>query len=709
MKKFLMLALLSLAAISLAGAFFGCGGNSAVGDNDDDDGDDTDDDADDDVGNGGEPLAVISCEKNCADVGEIISFSAEESSDPQGSELEYNFDFGDGNTQEGVTAEHEYETAGAYRVVLTVTNEFGLKDSSSCIVSVGDFPTEVGYINEVEFAKNHYNPLIHEEAPPRDHGGLIYGFFIAPANATPDAIIINGQPARPLLGEVEWCEVIQTELAAGDLGILRCHSYSDNFDPDDPISIVVRDNGATVWSIDTIIPEPSLTPSYITSNTDGTEILVFVRNDSDRKITVTGLSINGNDVSDFAIIDNPNVEPNHLAIIHVPRCDGVPFGEWTAFTVRGTDGKENISVSRALRLFKPMFPIGNWNSGDAFTDPNELDVNLSIKVNMLIWNPLEHSPKLVLPLAEENDFYLFTHFGVTNPAFEEFVNSYKDNPRILTNAVSGEGEFGGVPIEALQKLRHHRELWGSHKPLWIYNACAYQFPSWGALADISGMDHYCVWAPKCNTNFPPGMWDRVEFTGFYAEEIKLAAEPKPTWDWTQAAWTTWEQRCATKDEIRSQWYQVVSRGAKGILWFFVRPYWYEFCPDESIDELLKLANELAPLKNVLLEGDVVTTGIVAYTDMELVDVRATLSPKAIAIFLTNLDYELNLVTPFVWNEKYEVPVYFKPPSWFEPAKFVMLNGEEQVELQAKKINDTTWRFYVPVLVSAESVIVIPEP
>lgn len=709
MKSFLNLILSTVVGIGLVSALCSCSVKGAGGDNDDVSDDDLDDDADDDTTNGQEPLAVISCEKRCANVGEKILFSAEESSDPQGSELSYEFNFGDGNIQSGITVEHEYKKAGAYRVVLTVTNEFGLKDSSSCIVSVGDFPTDIGDISEVGFAKNHYNPLIHEDAPPRDHGGLIYGFFIAPFDATPSAIIINGQPAMPFLGEVEWCEVVQPELAAGDLGILRCHSYSDSFDPNDPISIVVLDNDTTVWSIDTVIPEPSLTPSYITSDVSGSEILVFVRNDSDRSLKVTGLSINGTDVSNFVIIDNPNVEPRHLAIIRVPRCDGVPFGKWMVFTVHGTDGKESFSVSRALRLFKPIFPIGNWNSSDAFTDPDELEVNLSVKINMLIWNPLEHSPELVLPLAEEKDFYLFTHFGATNPEFEDFVANYKEHPRILANAVSGEGEFGGKPIEALYKLRHHRELWGSYKPLWIYNACAYQFPSWGALADISGMDHYCVWAPKCNTNWPPGMWDRIEFAGYYAEEIKLASEPKPTWDWTQAAWTTWEQRCTTKDEIRSQWYQVISRGAKGILWFFVRTYWYEFCPDESIGELLNLANELEQLKNILLEGDVAPAGTIAYTDMDLVDVRATVSPKAIAIFLTNLDYDLNLITPYVWREKYDVPVYFNPPSWFEPTKFFMLSGEERVELQAEKVDDKTWRFYVPLLVSAESVVVMQEP
>ena len=697
--------LILISSMALSVTLFCCESNRGNDGSDDDAGDDVDDDA----GEGQEPLAVISCDRTCADTGEVLSFSGEDSQDPQNSELTYEFDFGDGDTSTGITAEHAYSNAGAYRVILTVTNEFDLKDQSSCIVSVGNFTTGVGNLNEIGFSRNHYNPLIQEDAPLPEHGGLIYGFFVASSDATPDTIIINGQPADPALGEVEWCEIIQTELHAGDIGILRCHSYSENFDPGEPISLEVRDGSNVIWSINTTIPNPTLTPSYITSTVDEDEILVFVRNDSNRALKVTGLSMNGLDVSDFVVIDNSEPKPNELSIIHVPRCDGVPFGEWLVFTVHGTDGKESFSVSRSLRLFKPIFPIGDWNSDDVFTDTYELERCLDVGINMFIWDPAQHSPETVLALAEDYDFYLFTHKGDTDQAFEDFVVNYGDNPRILTNAVSGEGEFGGVPIDALQKLRHHRELWGSAKPMWVYNACSYQFPSWGALADISGMDHYCVWAPKCNTNWPIGNWDKIEFAGYYAEEIKIASEPRPSWCWTQAAWSNWESRCTTPDEIRSQWYQVISRGTKGMLWFLVRNYWFDSCPKESIDELKKLADELAQIKEFLLEGDIVAPGIVAFSDMEKVDVRTTISPKAIVIFLTNLDYDLNLVGPFTWHEKYDVPVFFDSPNGFEPLKFLMIDGTNQIELETEKIDDNLWRVTVPILVSAAPILVVSEP
>lgn len=72
-----------------------------------------------------EPIAVLNCETACADVGEAVRFSAEGSYDPDGGELVYSFDFGDGQTAPGPWSEHAYEEPGASRVVLTVTDAEG--------------------------------------------------------------------------------------------------------------------------------------------------------------------------------------------------------------------------------------------------------------------------------------------------------------------------------------------------------------------------------------------------------------------------------------------------------------------------------------------------------------------------------------------------------------------------------------------------------
>lgn len=55
--------------------------------------------------------------------GHPVSFDASKSTDPEGGNLAYAWDFGDGATGEGVETQHAYAAPGAYTVVLTVTSD----------------------------------------------------------------------------------------------------------------------------------------------------------------------------------------------------------------------------------------------------------------------------------------------------------------------------------------------------------------------------------------------------------------------------------------------------------------------------------------------------------------------------------------------------------------------------------------------------------
>ena len=59
---------------------------------------------------------------------ESLLFSAQQSFDVEGELLDYYWDFGDGQTAEGLSAEHLYETEGIYRLTLTVTDGVGKTD-----------------------------------------------------------------------------------------------------------------------------------------------------------------------------------------------------------------------------------------------------------------------------------------------------------------------------------------------------------------------------------------------------------------------------------------------------------------------------------------------------------------------------------------------------------------------------------------------------
>jgi PKD repeat protein len=75
-----------------------------------------------------------------AEIGTELTFDATGSSDPDGTIVSYNWNFGDGTTLEdgGPTPTHTYATAGTYNVTLTVVDNDGLSDSDSTTAGITD-------------------------------------------------------------------------------------------------------------------------------------------------------------------------------------------------------------------------------------------------------------------------------------------------------------------------------------------------------------------------------------------------------------------------------------------------------------------------------------------------------------------------------------------------------------------------------------------
>lgn len=85
------------------------------------------------------PIAAFSY--NCTALS--CSFDASGSYDPDGSIVDYAWDFGDGNTGNGVNTNHSYAIDGSYQVSLTVIDNDGASGVSSQTVSVADVATNM--------------------------------------------------------------------------------------------------------------------------------------------------------------------------------------------------------------------------------------------------------------------------------------------------------------------------------------------------------------------------------------------------------------------------------------------------------------------------------------------------------------------------------------------------------------------------------------
>ena len=77
-----------------------------------------------------------------ANVDETVTFDGSNSTDPDGTIASYSWDFGDGTSAEGKKVNHSYSTSGDYTVTLIVTDEVGLSDNDTAIISVTEQPAQ---------------------------------------------------------------------------------------------------------------------------------------------------------------------------------------------------------------------------------------------------------------------------------------------------------------------------------------------------------------------------------------------------------------------------------------------------------------------------------------------------------------------------------------------------------------------------------------
>lgn len=118
------------------------------------------------------PSAALVCPQS-GTTGQALDFDGSGSSDPDGTLTAYLFEFDDGDQQDSAqaTASHLYESPGNYTVSLTVTDDNGATDTTSCELSIGD-----SLVPEVQIIK------------PLDNKQVTQGFVVSvlvDANATP--------------------------------------------------------------------------------------------------------------------------------------------------------------------------------------------------------------------------------------------------------------------------------------------------------------------------------------------------------------------------------------------------------------------------------------------------------------------------------------------------------------------------------------------
>ncbi|MFD4747867.1 PQQ-dependent sugar dehydrogenase [Streptomyces rubiginosohelvolus] len=90
------------------------------------------------AGSNRSPVAKAAADRTSGPTPLAVSFSSAGSADPEGGNLGYAWDFGDGTTSTDPNPSHTYTTAGTYNPTLTVTDPEGLTGTASLVVTAGN-------------------------------------------------------------------------------------------------------------------------------------------------------------------------------------------------------------------------------------------------------------------------------------------------------------------------------------------------------------------------------------------------------------------------------------------------------------------------------------------------------------------------------------------------------------------------------------------
>jgi len=154
------------------------------------------------------PVAAITATPASGEAPLEVTLDASQSYDPDGDEITYKWNFGDGQVAQGETVQHGFGTAGSYTVKLQVTDSKGKSVTATEAITVSQPPNEV----TTQQAFDLQNGLEYDTGT-----GLKVSVSPAQANGKANLVVTENPSPQQCDGEyIELTSVYNISLAEGD-------------------------------------------------------------------------------------------------------------------------------------------------------------------------------------------------------------------------------------------------------------------------------------------------------------------------------------------------------------------------------------------------------------------------------------------------------------------------------------------------------------
>ncbi|MFQ3611443.1 MAG: hypothetical protein SNJ72_08115 [Fimbriimonadales bacterium] len=572
------------------------------------------------------------------------------------------------------------------------------------------------------------SPKILEPEPNlRQLGGTFWVYLYNPKRRPRhiSALELNQQPLEALSNGrgVNWFRVEPEPVPANGLTLLIVNLQASLLQRLPLRLELLLADGERVESL--LVPETSpLTLTY--AWLEGRTLKVVVRNDDpQREWTLEQLRVAGRTLPFRSPMRT--VVPGELTFVTATlRSEPSPH-QSLPLQMNARSGSAQTMTGGLVRPLSRHFPLGTWRT-KVWDDPAEMERWHSRGFDTFVMsasndpNPTEQ--RAFEQTCPQKGVKALVFAGFPRPA-TRFIERHKENPHIVAYMIKDEPDWAKpeqfdnwhLPTlcERVAKVFRDRAI---SPPVYLNLARSRRFGEFATTPDIACYDAYRVGAPM--PDLSPHEWgNRIELAGTYTEDLRTNCEPLPFWVWAQGA-HTWDERvwvagqlgraCPTPEEIRTQlWFQL-GRGAKGVLWFIgfdeneFRRYYMraedipalkrlpesERAPlveqlvaqgREAFEEQTRLNLFLQPLRNRLLSMDWQPNAgrVLTATNPQKLDVSVLVGEDALVVWLTNYDYEM-APQGYRFREQAGIEVVVALPRWLNPKRAVFRVPDETREI-----------------------------
>ena len=518
----------------------------------------------------------------------------------------------------------------------------------------------------------HYRPVEYETQKVQENenvhpnkGGLIYAYY---KNISKQPITLAhwrwnnfDESVWRLDNLICWDRNYGSRINPGQTSVLEINAISEDFaeNNDYNFEFISKSTWKSVLNHSGKLIKDEISIPLIRFKKGLRSMDVHIRNSGGEFIKIEEVEIIGKQKLKSNILGR-TLSPSGHAIASVDLKRALNESELVIIKIKINEGGEIRSVMAHRRAFVDYFPIGTWGAKPA---------------DYLIQRQ-HHIDTCVEGSDLESEFYKINSglYGYKSLATINYNNTHSLRINGKKNSIaclqlSDEPDWVTHPQQVLLQDSIARNAY-PYAPTMTTLCRNVTFFEYAPIVDLPCMDHYCVTAPSTSKwPFPYGT--KLEETGYYTKDLKVASEPKPIWVWSQGLFD-WDERpnqtVPTPEELAVQLVQNIGYGAKGILWFTFRKN-----PGMQYPETRNAIREWGRVLRLIRE-DILGSEPILHENIVSpanVDAMALVNNNKLILCVTNKDYNMHQNGyKFNMHEKTEIKISL--PSWISPKNIVKI-------------------------------------